>query len=69
MAYFLDTELAELVNSEQGGSGGGRTFTATAVRTNKYGGKCPCGKWVPAGQGSLTKEGGAWVTRHLDCRS
>ena len=36
------------------------------VRPNRYEGTCPdCGSTVPAEAGSLTKEGGRWVTRHL----
>lgn len=38
-----------------------------AVRTNQYGGKCQtCGVWVETGKGRIEKQGGRWVTFHLD---
>jgi hypothetical protein len=41
-------------------------MTATATRSNGYAAPCAsCKNWVPAGAGSLTKEGGKWVTRHV----
>jgi hypothetical protein len=37
------------------------------VRTNQYGGKCvTCKVWVEPGTGRIEKQGGRWVTFHLD---
>jgi hypothetical protein len=37
-----------------------------SVRPNKYGAKCAeCGIYVEAETGSLTKENGRWITRHI----
>ncbi len=41
-------------------------MTETATRANGYPAACAdCKGWVPAGAGSLTKEGGRWLTRHV----
>lgn len=76
MAYFLDADLAKMVKDEQGGSSR-RTFAPRTTttgpsaatgggRTNKYPAPClKCGRKVPAGQGSLEKANGAWVTTHV----
>lgn len=40
--------------------------TARPARTNKYAARCEdCGASVPAEEGSLSKEGGRWVVRHV----
>jgi len=41
-------------------------MSTTTTRTNGFGAKAACcGNWIDAGAGSLTKEGGKWVTRHI----
>lgn len=77
MAYFLDPTLAQLVRDEQKGRSHPRAAStarsASPVggstgggRRNKFAAPCiKCGRRVPAGEGSLDKVNGAWVTAHL----
>jgi hypothetical protein len=68
VAFFLDPELARLV---EGSSSGAPAKTAPASgtrRPNKFGKKCHgCGTWVKPQEGYLGKDGGAWVVYCTTC--
>lgn len=73
MAYFLNATLAQMVRDEQKGSqsrsSSSRPQTkagGTGGSRNRYAAPCiKCGRRVPAGEGSLEKNNGTWITSHL----
>jgi len=62
MAYFLDPALAALTERPQ-------RIVEAKIIPNRFAKVCDggCGSRVPAGEGRLEKEAGAWKVYHLAC--